>query len=113
MGGGMPPAKLQDFKGTSKRLLRMLTPDIGLVVVMLLLAVTRLPERRYEALYVLAPVACLLHPLVEQRYYLPALVLFNAWRPSAGPRVERLLLGLWIPAALAAMYGIARGAFFL
>jgi ATP-binding cassette subfamily B multidrug efflux pump len=40
MGGGMPPAKLQDFKGTSKRLLRMLTPDIGLVVVMLLLAVT-------------------------------------------------------------------------
>src|SRR6185437_14111713 len=40
MGGGMPPAKLQDFKGTSKRLLRMLTPDVGLVVVMLLLAVT-------------------------------------------------------------------------
>src|SRR6185437_13810057 len=36
MGGGMPPAKLQDFKGTSKRLLRMLTPDVGLVVVMLL-----------------------------------------------------------------------------
>jgi ATP-binding cassette subfamily B multidrug efflux pump len=39
MGGGMPPAKLQDFKGTSKRLLRMLSPDSGLVAVMLVLAV--------------------------------------------------------------------------
>jgi ATP-binding cassette subfamily B multidrug efflux pump len=27
MGGGMPPAKLQDFKGSSKRLLGMLRPD--------------------------------------------------------------------------------------
>ena len=40
MGGGMPPAKLQDFKGTSKRLLRMLRPDSGVVALMFLLSIT-------------------------------------------------------------------------
>ncbi len=40
MGGGMPAEKLQDFKGSSKRLLRMLRPQRVLVGVVLLLGVT-------------------------------------------------------------------------
>jgi ATP-binding cassette, subfamily B, multidrug efflux pump len=40
MGGGMPPAKLQDFKGSSRRLLGMLRPDRAIVALMLALGVT-------------------------------------------------------------------------
>lgn len=79
----------------------------------LLLLATRLPERRCEALYAVAPIAFLLHPLVEQRYYLPAFVLYNAWRPFAGRRMEWMLLALYVPVAIFLLRGIARGAFFL
>jgi ATP-binding cassette subfamily B multidrug efflux pump len=39
MGAGGPPAKLDDFKGSSRRLLGMLSPDRALVTVMVLLGV--------------------------------------------------------------------------
>src|SRR3954451_11772901 len=40
MGGGMPVEKLQDFKGSSKRLLGMLRPQRVLVGMVLLLGIT-------------------------------------------------------------------------
>ena len=39
MGGGMPPAKLQDFKGSTKRLLGMLRPDRAILALVLLFGV--------------------------------------------------------------------------
>jgi alpha-1,2-glucosyltransferase len=53
------------------------------------------------------------HPLIEQRYYLPALFLLNVFRAPLAPAIERGLLVAYIPLALAALHGIAAGRFFL
>lgn len=53
-----------------------------------------------------AAIAAALHPLVEPRYYLPAFLVFNVWRPSMGPIAERALLTLSLVAALFILYGI-------
>jgi len=73
---------------------------------------TRLPEARMAALHVFAPLAALLHPLVEQRYYLPAMMLYVLWRPPVDARWERATLIAYVPAGLVLLGGIAFGAFF-
>ena len=73
---------------------------------------SRLPEPRFLVLHGFAPLFALLHPLVEQRYYLPALLLFILWREPAGARWERAALLFYLSAGLLLLGGIAMGAFF-
>jgi alpha-1,2-glucosyltransferase len=51
--------------------------------------------------------------LIEQRYYLIPLALLLALRVLEDRRVERIMLGLWIPVALAFLYGMVTREFFL
>ena len=53
-----------------------------------------------------AVAAAALHPLVEPRYYLPAFLLFNLWRPALSPSAERTMLGLSLAAALFVLWGV-------
>lgn len=57
---------------------------------------------------------CLLPlPLVEQRYYIPALALFLIWKPGTHPVSDRLVLLSFIPVSATFIYGIAQHKFFL
>jgi alpha-1,2-glucosyltransferase len=76
-------------------------------------AATRLAERRMLVIHLFAAVAVILHPLVEQRYYLPAMLLFQLWREPMPETWERATLAFGIVVSLAALLGIARGWFFL
>lgn len=79
----------------------------------LTLCVTRLAEPRLYILYLVAPLSVGLHPLIEQRYYLPALTLFQVWRPDAGAGGERALLASYVAIAPIVMWGIVTERFFL
>jgi len=74
--------------------------------------VTNLAEPRLRVLYVIAPLAVGLHPLIEQRYYLPALTLFQVWRQPAGERAENATLVWYAVGAIAIMWGIVSLRFF-
>lgn len=74
---------------------------------------TPLAEPRHRLLLAVAPLAIVLHPLIEQRYYLPAMFLFTVWRAPLAPRWERATLGIWIAAGLLLLWGMCRGKFFL
>jgi alpha-1,2-glucosyltransferase len=75
-------------------------------------AASRLPERRLEWLYAFLVASVVLHPLVEERYYLPGLVLFNLWRPAMPVRWEAAMLALYVPASLYILWGITTIRFF-
>jgi alpha-1,2-glucosyltransferase len=77
------------------------------------LCVTRVAEPRLHILYLVAPLSVGLHPLIEPRYYLPAMTLFQVWRPSAGPRAEGALLSGYVAVASVIMWGIVTERFFL
>jgi alpha-1,2-glucosyltransferase len=76
------------------------------------LLTTPLAEGRFRLLHVVAPVFALLHPLVEQRYYLPAMMLYIVWRAPIGRRWELGTLLLYLPAGIFLLAGIVFGAFF-
>ena len=76
-------------------------------------AATPLAERRMLVLHLFAAAAVVLHPLVEQRYYLPAMLLFQLWREPMPRSWERAALAYGIVASLAVLLGITRGWFFL
>jgi alpha-1,2-glucosyltransferase len=78
----------------------------------LTLLTTRLPEPRLHLLHGAAPLFALLHPLVEQRYYLPAMLLYILWREPIGERWEIATLLAYLPAGLFLLGGIAAGVFF-
>ena len=78
----------------------------------LTLHTTRLAQPRYALLHVSAPLFALLHPLVEQRYYLPAMLLYILWRAPGGQRWEVGTLLLYLPAGVFLLAGIVGGAFF-
>lgn len=75
-------------------------------------AASRLPERRFEWLYAFAGLSVFLHPLVEERYYLPGFVLFNLWRPSMPERWEWAMLLAYVAVSLYLFLGIASVEFF-
>lgn len=67
-------------------------------------------------LYVLyfSTLVCLVPlPLIEQRYYIPALALFMIWKPETHPVSDRLVLISYVPTSAAILYGIAQYNFFL
>lgn len=78
----------------------------------LTLLTTRLAEPRFQLLHAFAPLFALLHPLVEQRYYLPAMMLYILWREPLGARWEAGTLLLYLPAGVFLLAGIVGGAFF-
>jgi len=74
--------------------------------------VTELAQPRLRIMYLFAPFAVGLHPLIEQRYYLPALTLFQVWRSASGTRYENALLAWYAVATAWIVWGIASGRFF-
>lgn len=52
-------------------------------------------------------------PLVEQRYYIVALVLFLAWKPSTSLVSDRMIISSYIPVSAFLLYGISQHWFFL
>jgi alpha-1,2-glucosyltransferase len=60
-----------------------------------------------------AAVSVALHPLIEQRYYLPAFLLLNLGRAPISPRLEATMVVIYIPVALALLYGMVSERFFL
>ena len=77
------------------------------------LCVIDLAEPRLRIMYLVAPLSVGLHPLIEQRYYLPALTLFQVWRPTAGGRWENAMLVSYVVITLWIMWGTITGRFFL
>jgi alpha-1,2-glucosyltransferase len=75
--------------------------------------VTRFSDPRMYLLYVIGPLAVGLHPLIEQRYYLPALTLFQIWRPSSGDRWENFTLLGYLVLVPIVTWGITYRRFFL
>jgi len=75
-------------------------------------AVTPLAEPRLRIMYLFAPLAVGLHPLIEPRYYLPALTLFQVWRTASGARYENAMLAWYAVATIWIVWGIASGRFF-
>jgi alpha-1,2-glucosyltransferase len=74
--------------------------------------VTDLAAPRLRIVYFFALLAAGLHPLIEQRYYLPALTLFQVWRGASGARYENAMLVLYAIATTWIVWGIASGRFF-
>ena len=79
----------------------------------LTLCVIDLAQPRLRLMYLVAPLSIGLHPLIEQRYYLPALTLFQVWRPAASGRWENAVLVIYAVMAVAILWGTATTRFFL
>jgi len=79
----------------------------------LTLIVMDYPDQRCYWMLLIIPVAVIAHPLVEPRYYFPAYVLINLWRPALPPAAEVATLVGYIPLAGFIMYGSVTGWFFL
>ena len=79
----------------------------------LTLATAPLPEPRMRLLLLFAPLAIVLHPLIEQRYYLAPILLFQLWRAPESRRVEAMTLATYVVAGFFFLRGISRGEFFL
>lgn len=79
----------------------------------LTLAVMPYPDRRCYWLLLIAPLAVVAHPMVDPRYYFPAYLLINLWRPALPQGVELATLAGYIPLAAFVMYGTVTGLFFL
>lgn len=63
---------------------------------------TPLPQARLRWLYPVALVSAALHPVIEPRYYIPSLLLFQAWREPVTDRWEdvslayEILTSVWL-----------------
>lgn len=86
---------------------------IPIVWMALTLLTMKLPEKRFYWLWAIIPVATICHPLVEPRYYFPAYMLINIWRPRLPAPVELGWLAVFIGLAAFIMYGTVTGWFFL
>ena len=78
----------------------------------LTVCVIDLAQPRLRIMYLVAPLSVGLHPLIEQRYYLPALTLFQVWRPTAGGRWENAMLVIYAVLSLVMVWGTATNRFF-
>jgi alpha-1,2-glucosyltransferase len=79
----------------------------------LTICVIRLPTPRFGLSYLFATLSAGLHPLIEQRYYLPALTLFQIWRPALPRQWEMAALAYYVAVALVVLIGITSQRFFL
>lgn len=79
----------------------------------LTLCTIKFPEKRYYWLLLIIPISAISHPLIEPRYYFPAYMLINLWRPSMRPSAEVLTLTFYIAVAAFVMFGTVKGMFFL
>ena len=77
------------------------------------LAVTEFPDKRFYWLFLIIPIAAIMHPMIEPRYYIPAFVFINLWRPSLPNAYEIATLCGYIVIATIVMYGTVTGMFFL
>lgn len=77
------------------------------------LCVMKLPEKRFYWLLLIIPVSAISHPLIEPRYYFPAYMLINLWRPQMAPAAETATLAFYIAIATFLMFGTVTGKFFL
>ena len=86
---------------------------IPMVWMVLTAGVNRFAETRMRWLFPIAVLSAVLHPLIEPRYYLPAMALFQMWRPELDDRWENasLIAGILLSAGL--MFGIVTDRFFL
>ena len=78
----------------------------------LTVCVIDLAQPRLRIMYLVAPLSVGLHPLIEQRYYLPALTLFQVWRPTAGGRWENAMLVIYAVLSIVMVWGTATNRFF-
>jgi alpha-1,2-glucosyltransferase len=79
----------------------------------LTLCTIKFPEKRYYWLLLIIPISAISHPLIEPRYYFPAYMLINLWRPQMRASAEILTLAIYIAVATFVMFGTVRGIFFL
>ena len=77
------------------------------------LYVTPLAEPRLRVLLPVALLSAGLHPLIEPRYYLPALTLFQVWRCRGDSVAEHALLAIYVATTTWVMWGIVNDRFFL
>lgn len=70
------------------------------------------PDKRCYLLYFVGTLSIILMPVIEPRYYIPALALLLAFRPKTAPRVETLSVGYNTVLATVLTYCIAQQFFF-
>ena len=75
-------------------------------------ACTTFTEKRFYLLYFVGPLSIVLMPVIEPRYYIPALALFLAFRPAEKPVVETTQLGYNIVLSGVLTFCIAHQFFF-
>ena len=86
---------------------------IAITLAALSFCVIRLRHPIHYLIYPFAALVVVPEWLVEQRYYLSAFALFMAFRESASPVVERLLLAVNAALSIFLFIGIVQGWFFL
>jgi alpha-1,2-glucosyltransferase len=79
----------------------------------LTLCVMEYPDKRCYWLLLVIPLSAISHPLVEPRYYFPAYLLINLWRPAMSMTAEKTTLGIYMALAAFIMFGSVKGLFFL
>lgn len=79
----------------------------------LTLCTIKFPEKRYYWLLLVIPMSTISHPLIEPRYYFPAYMLINLWRPAMHATAEVFTLAVYIAVAAFVMFGTVTGMFFL
>lgn len=89
------------------------TSYIPVALMVLSLVGTRLPEKRFYAIYLFIAVSIVFLPLIEQRYYIPGLALLVALREQSSRGSELCMLASYQILSIAISYGIAQQAFFL
>lgn len=72
-----------------------------------------LPDNRWRWFIWLAPVAAIIHPLIEPRYYIPAFFILHVIRPTLSTRGEWFLLFFYLFTSAAILYGTAKELIFL
>lgn len=73
----------------------------------------KLPEQRWKWFIWLAPIAAIIHPLIEPRYYIPAFFMLHVLRPRLPLGHELFMLFFYIFTSAAILYGTARELIFL
>jgi alpha-1,2-glucosyltransferase len=68
---------------------------------------------RMWALYIFVAISVIPLPLVEQRYYIVALVMFLAFKPSTHPLADRFCLFMYLPMSAAVLFFISKAMIFL
>jgi alpha-1,2-glucosyltransferase len=68
---------------------------------------------RIWAVYAFIAISVLPLPLVEQRYYIVAFVMFLAFKPSTHPLADRFCLFMYLPMSAALLYFISQAKLFL